>query len=736
MPRAGLGAVFAIALLVATHPAGASGTPPKVLRAVPRGDAVVVIDGRLDEPIWTTAAPGTDFVERSPSPGAPAPSGHEVRVLYDRDALYVGVRLPLNAEAREQPRALELTRDSTGVFDDDAVSVKLDVRRDQRSTVGFVTNARGTQLDYIALENGQQFRREYDAVWSVRTTVEADAWFAEFRLPVAALGIPDDRKDRILGINVTRDHSLRAATYDWAAMPPEFGAFSALYYGELRGVRELGGGRPLVLLPYALGRFETEGVDGLGDVGQLWEGRVGGDIQLRLLEDLWSELTIYPDFAQVDLDDPVVNFDRFPLFFPERRPFFLTGLQVFDFGVPGVSQLFFSRRIGLDEDAEEIPVLGGVKAYGTVGSWQVGLFQVFTGRERDEEASTFSIARVRRNFGETAHVGILGTLVGSLAPFEDRAVPFAPRGSIGVDGSLRLAERRLELTGFWAYSHNSLPGEEAERGHSARARAAWRGELLQPSIAVLLVERDFDPAVGFVRRSGIVQVDTELLYVKRPSPREDLRFTLSVYGQTLRASDRDENLGQSAGIYSDLKWRSGWFINGEVEYVEDVVEEAFDLFDRQRIEAGRYRGVRMTTSVSSPTVRNPFFSVAYAADTAFFGGLRHGPVIGSTVRLGPHVRLSSDANLSFTELDDGFSTEALTLNTQLTLAPSTRLQGDFIFQLDTIEEAATGLFRVRWRYFSGSDLFFVSRYQRDYGDPRLQRFDLTVKVQHRFDLLL
>lgn len=708
----------------------------KTLVARPRGDAVVRIDGRLTEPVWATAPVGTDFVERSPSPGARAPAGHEVRILYDEDAIYVGVRMPLDASVREQPRALELTRDSTNIFSDDAVSIKVDVRRDRRTTVGFVINAAGTQVDYLALENGQQFRREFDAVWEAEATVEADAWYAEFRLPVAALGLPDGRGERIIGLNVTRDHSLRAATYDWSGVPPEFGAFAALYYADVRGVQSVGGGRPLVLLPYVLGGYQTEGIDRIDDVDRSGNFAFGGDIQLRILDDLWSELTINPDFAQVDLDDPVVNFDRFPLFFPERRPFFLTGLQVFDFGVRGVSQLFFSRRIGLDDRGDEIPVLTGFKLYGTEGPWQLGMFQVFTGRDGEERAASWSIARLRRNFGEVAHLGVLGTLTGDVALLDGRSVPFSPKGSLGVDGSLRLVDRRLVFTGFWAYANNEIAEAPNDEGHSSRLEVSWQGEYLLPSVSVLLVENDFDPAVGFVRRQGIVQVDTELQYVRRPAEDQDLRVTIGVSGQTVRAADRDENLGQSAELSADLRWRSGWSTGVDVSYVEDVVEAPFELFGRKTIEADRYRGTRASVSVFSPSVRNPAFDASYAVDTAFFGGVRHGPSLGGSVNFGPHVRLSTGSELSFTRFDDGFGAEAFTLNSRLTVAPSTRLTSDAIVQVNTIGEVGTGLFRVRWRYLPGSDLFFVSRYQLDYGEDRRHRFDLTVKLQYRYDLLL
>jgi hypothetical protein len=709
----------------------ADGTQERRIRAAPRGEAEIRLDGRLSEPVWRTAEPGRDFVERFPTPGALAPTGHEVRVLFDRDALYVGVRLPLDASSGERPRALELTRDSFSVFDDDAVSLKFDVRLDRRTTVGFVTNAAGTQLDYIALESGKQFRREYDAVWRVATHVGADAWTAEFRLPSAALGIPAGEEDRIVGLNVTRDHATRAATYDWSAVPPELGAFAALYYGSVEGIGELGGGRPLVLIPYVLGRYEDgpQSGDGTATV------RGGGDIQLRLLTDLWSELTIFPDFAQVDLDDPVVNFDRFPLFFPERRAFFLAGLQVFDFGEPGVSQLFFSRRIGLDDAGNEIPVWTGLKLYGTQGPLQVGLFQVLTGDEtvgtgEDRtrvEGGSWTVARVRHNFGQVAHLGVLGSVQG-----DTTGGNFDPDLAGGVDGSLRLAQGRLELAGWLAFSEDT---ETDRGGTSAQAALSYRGQVVQPSIEVLLVDRRFDPAIGFVRRQGILQTDVALDFVRRPRSDQSLQVTVGLNGQTIRASDGDADLGQSAGLGLGLRWRSGWNLDLEGSFVEDVVESSFELLGERTVEPGRYRGPRASLTLASPAVRNPSFSAGYAVDDAFFGGIRHGPNLSGVASLGPHLRLAVDSELAFSRFADGFERETLTVNGRVTVAPSTRLVTDLITQLNPVDDAVTGLFRVRWRYWPGSDLFWVTRYDRDYATG-IDRFDTTLKVQFRTDLLL
>lgn len=731
-------ALSCIGALAAAQPPPAPGT--KRLAAHPRGDAKITLDGRLLEPVWQKAPVGRDFVERTPTPRIPAPAGHRVRVLYDAEALWIAVRLPLDASLGEKPRALELERDSFDIFNDDAVSLKFDVRLDRRTTLGFVVNAAGTQLDYVALENGASFRREYDAIWTAATHVTPQAWYVEAKIPAAALGAPSVDGVRSFGFNVTRDHSRRAAVYDWSHIPPEFGATSALYYGRLTSIRKLGGGRPLTLIPYGLGRWDSQAAGDV-DVGSgSLDAEVGGDVRLRVLQDLWTELTVLPDFAQVDLDDPVVNFDRFPLFFPERRPFFLTGLEVFEFGVPGVAQLFFSRRIGLDDDNDPIPVDAGFKMYGSEGQWRLGALQVFTRGRGDTDPASWSVLRARRNFGETAHLGVLGTLQGAFGAFSAEELPFEPEVSVGTDGSLRLLDRRLIVEGFWAYSRNEVTeGDEAlrlEQGMSSRLNVAWLGEVLQPSLSVLWVEDDFDPAIGFVRRSDILQSSAALVFLKRPKADQDLQVQVTLNANNIRSSDGDRNLGNRARAFFALRWRSGWNGSTSITIMEDVVEESFDLFDRRTVEPGRYRGVSGNLFINSPGVRNPTLSVGYEFDTGFFGGTRHGPSIGTGWSIGPHVETSVAAGLTFTRFPDGFSEDAFTFNGRAAWSPSTRLTADAVVQLNTIDQIVTSLGRIRWRYLPGSDMFLVGRSQVGTGGNPEERFDLTLKIQYRADILL
>lgn len=696
----------------------------KLLRARPLQGAEVEIDGRLDEPIWSEAEIGDHFVERTPVAGAAAPVHHEVRVLYDEDAVYVGVVMELAPD--EEPRALELTRDDDAIFEDDAISLKFDVRTDRRTTVGFVINPAATQFDYLALENGADFRPEYDAVWEAESTVDLKTrrWVVEFRIPVAALGLPSGEPDRIVGLNVTRDHNARIATYDWAPIPPEFGPMSALYYGDLVGLEEVGGGAPLSLIPYVLGSYEN--VD-----GHDLDASAGGDIRLRIGQDVWTEATIFPDFAQTDLDDPVINFDRFPLFFPERRAFFLTGLQVFDFGARSVSQVFFSRRIGLDEDGNFVPVWGGLKTYGRLGPVQFGLFEVLTGDGESQPASNWTVLRLRNNFGETGHVGVIGTLQGSLPVGEDGA-PFEPNYAGGVDGAVRLLDRRLEVSGFWSGSSNSDVGE---RGSSGQARVAYRGEILQPNVSVLWVTEDYDPRIGFVARSDVIQAMVEMIYIARFDEDSPLaQIFASVAGRDLRSVETGDNIGNRFFSYVSFLSKAGWSVGAWWEPGEEVVTEAFEVLGDQTVEPGRYFGHLAGASFNSSGARNPTGSVLYSINTGFFGGVIHTLGLAGRARIGPHFNLAATADLGFAKRPDFDWRTTISGQVSITIAPTTTLSAELIAQVNNVDDVASGFARIRWRYLPGSDIFLVYREQLDITDriSSAQR-DLTLKVLYRFD---
>lgn len=698
------------------------------LHAVHRGQHELVIDGRLDEPGWATAAYTRDFVERVPVPRAKPAAPTEVYVLYDEEALYVGVRCHLIPEEEQEPRALELTFDSFRLYQDDAVTVKIDPRRDSRTTLGFGINPAGALIDYIALDNGRIFRREFDMLWEAEAHITSTTWTAEFRIPVAALGLPDDGGARSIGFNITRDHNERLATYDWSHLPPEFGPTAALYYGTLDGLENMGRGMPLTVLPYLLGSYRD--VDGLSP----FELKAGGEVRLNLTGNVFVEASVLTDFAQVDLDDPVVNLNRFPLFFPERRPFFLSGLEVFDIGEPGVAQLFFSRRIGLDAEARIIPVLGGLKTYGRRGAVEFGLLETVTAASGDEEAASSAVARLRYNFSDTSHLGTIFTHRG-LVSGPDRSGFFGePSLGFGVDGATRWLER-VELSGFWAATIDDEE-EDQRLGHALQGALQFRGYELQPVMSVLVVTEDFDPAIGFVRRPGSARTRAELPWIRRTEAFGLASVRTAALAELTTSDDFKDVLEQRFQLDGIVRWKSGAQVELRAEMISDLVQGEFELFPGVSIQPGLYRGYNLRGALRSPEGRNPSLALIYNGGDYFFGGHIHALRLEGAWSLGPHLRWFGATDLAFVNLPGEDAIETFTLATGVVAALDNRLSLETNVQVNNVADRGVALVRLRWRYLPGSDVFCVYREDLDLEGRGEGSRSVTLKLTYRFETAL
>ncbi|MCB9592063.1 MAG: carbohydrate binding family 9 domain-containing protein [Sandaracinaceae bacterium] len=716
--------------LLSLLPSAAEAQERPLLAARARRGAIR-IDGVLDEPDWARADAGSDFVERIPSPGARPPVDTEVRVLVDEGAVYVGVTSFL-AEG-ETPRALELTRDSSRIWSDDAVTIKFDVRRDRRSTVGFAVNPAGAQIDFVALDNGRTFRREYDAVWESATSVREDAWVAEFRIPAAALRLPPGEDERVFGFNVSRDHNARQATYDWSHLPPEFGAASALHYGDLDHVAGLGGGRSLIVNPYFLVTWP-----GHDDWGLPVEPKAGGEMRLRLADDVWGELTLLTDFAEVDLDSQVVNLDRFPLFFPERRPFFLSGLDVFEFGALEEAQLFFTRRIGLDDDANPVPILGGLKVYGREGFLSFGVLDVATAATADREAANYGVARVRANFGTASYVGAMyasrADIAGPGGLFSQ--VDARPHHTVGVDGLVRALDGdRLEIRGFGAFA--ATDGEEPTEGLAGRLEVQWRGEQWMPRASALYIQEGFDPELGFVRRPALFQAGLAVPVTLRTPTRGVRQMVYGLSGEIAYSDDFEQLLRVAGGWQASIQTADLWTLGANADYVQDVVREEFELLDGLTIPVGPYRGARVQVGLWSPDARNPGLGAVVTAENAFFGGANYRLNLDVSAAFGQHVRGSVGAVGALLDFPDRELIPTLAINSVLSVTPSPWVVVDLVAQVNTVTERFIGMGRLRWRYLPGSDLFLVYRAEVVYSDAEAtldQR--VTLKVSYRYDAVL
>jgi hypothetical protein len=302
------------------------------------------IDGRLDDPAWAAATPDDRFTQAFPAERSAPTYRTEVRVLYDDEAIYVGVRLH---DPHPEAIVARLTRRDR-IPESDAVIVRLDSQHDHATAFVFRLHASGVQYDHLFYDDGNGTSPEWDAVWAGEVSIDDGGWSAEYRIPLGALrfaGLPEET----WGLQVVRYVSRSGERDVWSYWPSSLPG-EVSHYDHLVGLKNLRSPRTFELRPYLLGRLRGQTPQGTsflggseGTVGErVAAGDAGVDLKVGLTSDLTLDLSLNPDFGQVEADQVVLNLSRFETFFPEKRPFFLEGTDLFRTPI----QLFYSRRIG------------------------------------------------------------------------------------------------------------------------------------------------------------------------------------------------------------------------------------------------------------------------------------------------------------------------------------------------------------------------------------------------------
>lgn len=418
--------------------------------------APVTLDGKLDEPVWRSAAPASGFVQRVPRNGSAASQRSEVRIAYDADALYVGVR---NYDSAPDSIAQQLGRRDAGDLYADWFYVGFDSYGDKRTAFVFGVNPRGVLSDsYITNDSFEGDDPTWDAVWNVAARIDSAGWTAEFRIPLSQLRY-DVRNGngavRPWGLNFSRVIARHGEEAFWAPTPADAPGFVSRF-GTLTGLDSLRAPSRTEFVPYVRTQLESQPVSARNRFvpGQRLAGAVGGDARIKLPQSLTLTATMNPDFGQVEADPAVVNLTAFEVFFPERRPFFLENADGFAFGNTRTlndndpPRFFYSRRIGRapqrrpsgdDLDATRIanqtPILGALKLSGTTpGGWQVGVLNAVTAhehadvlrngvelREAVEPRANYHVSRVRRLL-RGGNTGVGGFLADTRRDLSDTAL--------------------------------------------------------------------------------------------------------------------------------------------------------------------------------------------------------------------------------------------------------------------------------------------------------------------------
>jgi len=471
-------------LALALLPAAASAQTSAAMRdegrpvvEAARATGPIRVDGVLDEASWQRAQPVDDFTQVDPEEGRPVSEPTIARVLYDDEALYIGVRL-----ADSRPPTMRLGRRDMDLQDSDWLGVVIDSYHDHRTAFSLDLNPAGVQRDAVkSMGSGgdEQDDLSWDAVWEAAATVDDGGWTAEYRIPFSQLRFRD-APVQVWGIQLERVIG-RRREYAVLSFTPKSEPGGIPTYANLVGLRDIEPGHRLEVLPYGVARSEhvDPGPNPFRDRSKT-SGSGGVDLLYRVTSDLTLNASINPDFGQVEQDPAVVNLTVYETRYDEKRPFFIEGGEIFDFGRnTSGGQLFYTRRIGRSPQlfpptpAADVPdvttILGAAKFSGKTSSgWSLGVIEALTDREdarymsadgspedfRVEPLTNYLVTRVRKDSNQ-GRTSVGGMLTAANRDLTTDALQAALRSSAyagGVDFRLESPTRAWAVRGSAAFS--------------------------------------------------------------------------------------------------------------------------------------------------------------------------------------------------------------------------------------------------------------------------------------------
>lgn len=711
---------FLILCLSLTTTTVAAQTPPSAVAT--RVATAPVIDGRLDDDVWRTAPVLSGLRQREPVEGDPVSERTDVRVAQDAHALYVAAWL---FDRRPEDLVVGQTLRDASLGDADAFLVVFDTYRDRLNGFVFGTSPAGIEYDAQISNEGQGgsgggqrqqassgagVNVNWDGRWDVATSRNDEGWYVEMRIPFSTLRYPRGGT-QTWGLNFERRIRRNNEQAMWAPIARQFDLYRLSSAGSLEV--DAPDRRSITITPYALLDGNRDYITSPARTTERL--RVGGDAKISLRQNLTMDLTVNTDFAQAEVDDQQVNLTRFPLFYPEKRAFFLENAGTFALGTSRTSELFFSRRIGLAQ-GRPVTIHGGGRLTGKVGGTQLGLLNIQTGAldVRDPETGTetrladpnnFGVFRAYREFANRTRVGAMFVSRVNVDRSSDYNLAY------GVDGSLGIGPY-LTLDGWLAGTRT--PGKTRGSTTAGAFGARYVDRDWELSAGYRGIGDSFSPEVGFVNRSAYHHGNARILrHVRTPSVRWFREFRPHVSWSQHWSLDGQT---ESYLVHFDnhFAFQNGAFFQlPGFNFVGERLVEPFAIRPGIVIPAGMYHNreweFRFNTDRSAPVSLSGGWDLG-----GFYTGTRFGPTATVAYRYEDRLTTSLTVNWFSVKLREGrFRTAVARLRTNYAFSPRVYVESNVQYNDDT-EDLAANL-RLGWFTAAGSGLFIVYNDTRHYG---------------------
>jgi hypothetical protein len=700
------------------------------------------IDGVLNEEAWRSATPIDTFTQIEPSEGEPATEKTDVRILYTPTMLYVGVQC-----FDSDPSKLVTTdsRRDSALSGQDSFQMIFDTYHDKQNGFIFGTNSVGIQYDAQVRNEGETLRggpptglggggtggagaginTNWDGSWVVKTAVNDNGWSAEFAIPLRTLryGPPP----QTWGINFSRNIERKREVVYWSPVSRIYSLTRLSSAGELRGL-EVPAPRDFKIMPYAIGsqsrnfanRNETK-YDGAGD----W----GVDAKLGVTSSTTLDLTYNTDFAQVEVDEQQINLTRFNLLFPEKRPFFLENRGLFAVGRPGEIDLFFSRRIGIDDSGTLIPIQGGARFTGKAQGVNLGFLNMQTEKVGKTASNNFTAARVNKDLPNRSGFGAIFVNRTATGSGTDNNY----NRTFGLDGKYGIGET-VTLSGFAA--RTQTPGLDG-KDYAMSSAFDFRTRKYESTISYAQVGDNFNPEVGFLERTdGYRQTSVVLRRRFRTPGLAKLGLREFEPHASYESYWGFDGFQETATLHVDGRWdfENGYQLTSAALNVQyEGLRKPFEVYPGVIVPAGSYRSPYLFSQGN--TDRRKWLSASLSANIGGF-------LSGNQVSLAPQINIRHGGQFTssfrWTRNDIDLPQGKFVTNlgsVRGTYNFSTLVNFSALVQYnDRTKNWSTNL-RFNWLRTAASGLYIV------YNDTELfdglgpQRRAFIIKYGHQFDVL-
>ncbi|NOT43755.1 MAG: carbohydrate binding family 9 domain-containing protein [Acidobacteria bacterium] len=694
-----------------------------------RIDAPLTLDGRLDEHWYEDIAPIGGFVQQEPFEGQPATEPTELWIFYDDQNVYFAVRC-FDSQP-ERMVANEMRHDSSNLINNEQVTFVIDTFHDRRNGFLFLINSLGGMLEEVFVDERNP-SRDWNTVWNGKTARFDQGWSLEVTIPFKSLRYQPGT-DQVWGLNVNRVVRWKNERQFLSPLPAAFGVqgiFRVSSAATMVGLQAPPPSKNLQVKPYTIGGVSTDRRAGIDNDPS---GDFGLDVKYGITRGLTADFTYNTDFAQVEEDEQQINLTRFSLFFPEKREFFLEGQTLFNFGGRAATAaggdapiLFFSRQVGL-AGGRPVPILGGGRLTGKAGAYSIGMVNIQTEDDAavGAEATNFTTVRVRREILSRSTIGAI---------FTGRSHSGVVDGSnqaFGVDALFSLGPN----TRINTYLAKTWTEGRAGNDLSHRAELDYSTDRYGVNIEQLTVEGNFNPEVGFLRRTDFTKSAANLRFSPRPRNQRVIRKHYYEGRLDYYATGTGRLESRLAQATYRLEFQNSDRINVQGSRYYERLRVPFRIASNVTLPVEGYSFQDLLASYQLGQQRRVAGTISWQTGS-FYNGDQTAVSYRGRVEVTPVLALEPGISVNWIDLEQGsFTTKLVSTRVTSTLTP--RMFAAALIQYNSSANSFSSNVRFRWEYKLGSELFVVYSEGRNTlgaGFPTIDTRGLVVKINHLFRL--